>query len=175
MILKLKPGHDRLTNQQPLTTPPTLLIRQQERTLILPTVHDPLHPLPLQDILPDHERLDPRVVRPPSALRQTLVPAITARTAGRGDFVRVDDDVAAAAAVQGMHCPALVAVEVAQRSPRREQVVDGGHGIAGVDEDGGRVLRAGGVGVGVRDPEGVAVSFHEVAPLRMWLEVQLLD
>ena len=74
-----------------------------------------------------------------------------------------------------MYRPTLVAMEVTQRASRREQVVDGGHGIAGVDEDGGRVLCAACVGVGVRDAEGVAVGFDEVAPLRMRLEVQLLD
>lgn len=74
-----------------------------------------------------------------------------------------------------MHRAALVAVEVTQRGSRREEVVDGGHGIAGVDEDGGRILRAGCVGVGVWDAERVAVGFDKVAALRVRLEVQLLD
>lgn len=50
-----------------------------------------------------------------------------------------------------MHRAALIPVEVPERRPGRQQVVDGRHRVAGVDEDGGGVLRAGCVGVRVGD------------------------
>mgnify|MGYP006900022116 CR=1 FL=1 len=106
-----------LTDQQPLRLPLRipLLIRQQEARLVLPALDDPLQPLPLRDIMPDHEGLDARLLRP--ALLSHLV--------------RVDDHIPAPAPVQRVHRPPPVPVERAQRRPRREVVVDGRAGVAG--------------------------------------------
>lgn len=84
----------------------------------------------------------------------------------------MDDNVAAAAAVYAVDDSAAVAVEVTRGSRRRQEIVDGGAGIAS------GLLRVGGTSGGyewIGDSQCVPVCLDEVAAFDVFLEIETLD
>lgn len=111
MIRVFEARHNSLADQKTLTVARALLIRKQERALVLAAVNDPLQTLSSKDVLTDNEGLYPSFLAVPSlALGQALV-TVASRTAGRSDFVGVDKNVSASALVQGVDGTSFVAVE----------------------------------------------------------------
>lgn len=168
MIRILEPRHDGFRNQETLFTDSrtlttitealgrsvtVLVIRQQETSLELPPVHDPLQPFTTLYILPDDERLDGD---------STLLVAP----------IDVQEHIPPPPAVQSVHRPPTVAMKVPHRTSRADEVEDGGAGAAGGRGVllGRRVSEQRQVLKRVRDQERVAVRFRKETAFDVCLE-----